>query len=343
MKDNHKGLIGTLFDLFNKLFYFTPILLSNRRFRRTVLLPLYSKKAMGKHKKAVQKAVVYMALPETTFSGGLSDRLRGIVAIYSECKRWGLPFRIVFEPLHLEDYLAPNEYDWRIKDEDICWDAHDAYPCVILTYHNSSRNRWQLFVQHTLLRHFLRKAYRQIHVYSNMFCRDEEYAPLFHELFKPTAELQQLIDHHLEQLGGKRNYISLTFRFRQLLGDFKEGGDTLPEAERKPYIERSIATVKRLHGVHPQTKILVTADSHTFLDSLAAEQLPYVYIMPGRVVHIGFTYDASKTTYMKSFLDMYMLSFARTIYQATEDNLFDSTFPKRAALLGGTNYLNFKV
>lgn len=343
MKNNHKGLIGTLFDLFNKLFYFTPILLSNWRFRRTVLLPLYERKAMGMQQKEVRRAVVYMALPETTFSGGLSDRLRGIVAIYSECKLRELPFRIVFEPLHLEDYLQPNSYDWRIKDEDICWDAHDTYPCVILTYHNNSHNRWQLFVQHTLLRHFLRKPYHQIHVYSNMFCRDEEYAPLFHELFKPTADLQQLIGHHLGQLGGKGNYISLTFRFRQLLGDFKEGGDTLPETERKPFIERCIATVKRLHEEHPETKILVTADSHTFLDSLAFEQLPYVYIMPGRVVHIGFTYDANRATYMKSFLDMYMLSFASTVYQAIDDKLFDSTFPKRAAMLGQTNYMNFDV
>lgn len=336
------------YKLFNSIFYFTPILLANRRWRK-YLLRLYLQKFQKNHarslreEKPLPKAVVYMALPETTFSGGLSDRFRGIVAIYSECKRQGRPFRIVFEPLHLEDYLTPNDYDWRIKDEDICWDAHNAYPCVILTYHNNSRNRWQLFVQHMLLRHFLRKPYRQIHVYSNMFCRDEEYAPLFHELFKPTNDLQQLIDYHLERLGGKGNFISCTFRFRQLLGDFKEGGDTLPEAERQPYIERSIQIVERLHDMHLDKRILVTADSHTFLDTLATRALSYVYIMPGQVVHLGFTADASKATYMKSFLDMYMLSFAGTVYQATDNLLMRSTFPLRAALLGGVPYKEIKV
>jgi len=46
-----------------------------------------------------------MVQPETTFSGGLSDRLRGITSIYGECKRKNLPFKIVFEPLHLQDYF----------------------------------------------------------------------------------------------------------------------------------------------------------------------------------------------------------------------------------------------
>lgn len=279
-----------------------------------------------------------MVLPETTFSGGLSDRLRGIVAIYAECKRQGLPFRIVFEPLHLEDYLAPNKYDWKIKDEEICWDTTRTYPCVLLTYHPNTRNRYQHWVQSTILKSYIRKPYEQIHIYSNMICRDREYGPLFHELFKPTKELQQQIDYHLDKLGGKQSYISCTFRFRQLLGDFKEGGDTLPPDQREPYIERCINTVKALHGQCPGKKILVTADSSTFLTKLGSRAIPYVYIMPGRVVHIGFTYDASHATYLKSFLDMYMLSLADTVYLVRDKLMYHSGFPYRSALLGGAKY-----
>lgn len=338
-----RQLADFLYRLFNSLFYFTPILLANYRWRHKFLIPFYKGKGGGGRSDKHERAVVFMALNETTFSGGLSDRLRGIVSVYAECKRQGRPFRIVFEPLHLEDYLVPNEYDWRIWEDEIDWDLAKSYPCVLLTYHNDPHNRWQHFVQSSVLRSYFRKHCHQLHVFTNMIPSDEEYRTLFHELFRPTDDLQQLIGYHLEKLGGKKNYISCTFRFRQLLGDFKEGGDTLPAEQREAYIERCIETVKELHKQYGDKNILVTADSSTFLSELKEKSLPYVYVMPGKVVHLGFTADASKTVYMKSFLDMYMLSFSGTVYQATDKLLMRSTFPQRSALLGGTPYREIKV
>lgn len=217
-----RQLADFLYRLFNSLFYFTPILLANYRWRHKFLIPFYKGKGGGGRSDKHERAVVFMALNETTFSGGLSDRLRGIVSVYAECKRQGRPFRIVFEPLHLEDYLAPNEYDWRIWEDEIDWDLAKSYPCVLLTYHNDPHNSWQHFVQSSVLRSYFRKHCHQLHVFTNMIPSDEEYQTLFHELFRPTDDLQQLIGYHLEKLGGKGNYISCTFRFRQLLGDFKE-------------------------------------------------------------------------------------------------------------------------
>lgn len=338
-----RQLADFLYRLFNSLFYFTPILLANYRWRHKFLIPFYKGKGGGGRSDKHERAVVFMALNETTFSGGLSDRIRGIVSVYAECKRQGRPFRIVFEPLHLEDYLAPNEYDWRIGEDEIDWDLAKSYPCVLLTYHNDPHNRWQHFVQSSVLRSYFRKHCHQLHVFTNMIPSDEEYQTLFHELFRPTDDLQQLIGYHLEKLGGKGNYISCTFRFRQLLGDFKEGGDTLPAEQREAYIERCIETVKELHKQYGDKNILVTADSSTFLSELKEKSLPYVYVMPGKVVHLGFTADASKTVYMKSFLDMYMLSFSGTVYQATDKLLMRSTFPQRSALLGGAPYREIKV
>ena len=333
-----RQLADFLYRLFNSLFYFTPILLANYRWRHKFLIPFYKGKGGGGRSDKHERAVVFMALNETTFSGGLSDRLRGIVSVYAECKRQGRPFRIVFEPLHLEDYLAPNEYDWRIWEDEIDWDLAKSYPCVLLTYHNDSHNRWQHFVQSSVLRSYFRKHCHQLHVFTNMIPSDEEYRTLFHELFRPTDDLQQLIGYHLEKLGGKGNYISCTFRFRQLLGDFKEGGATLPAAKRQPYIQQCVHTVEHLHKMHPEKRILVTADSHTFLDELMAASLPYVYVMPGKVVHLGFTSDASKAVYMKSFLDMYMISYADTVYLVRDKLMYHSGFPLRAALLNRAEY-----
>jgi hypothetical protein len=289
---------------------------------------------------AGDKTIIYMVQPETTFSGGLTDRLRGITSIYAECKRQGLPFKIVFEPLHLEDYLVPNLYDWRVASDEICWDSRQVYPCTILTYHHNLDNPLQQFAQRTLLRHYIRKPFQQIHVYSNMATAEENFGNLFHELFKPSEELQQQIDYHLQAIGGEDNYISMTFRFRQLLGDFKEGGETLTHERGLKLISRCILSVKRMHASNPMMKILVTADSTTFLNALVDddEVRDYVYVIPGKVVHIGFTFGAAKSTYMKSFVDFYMLSHAKRVILMRDPMMYHSGFPKRAAMLNGGDY-----
>ncbi|WP_455081033.1 hypothetical protein [Prevotella melaninogenica] len=282
-----------------------------------------------------------MVQPETTFSGGLSDRLRGITSIYAECKRQRLPFKIVFEPLHLQDYLVPNQYDWQLNTDEICWDIEKVYPCTLLTYHHNLRNCFQRFAQRMILRYYLKKHYKQIHIYSNMAIADKEFSTLFKELFRPSERLQDQIDYHLSQLGGAKKYISLTFRFRQLLGDFKEGGEVLPESEREAYVLRCIKGIEELHAEFPSERLLVTSDSKMFLDRLS--YLDYVYVIPGNVVHMGFTFDASQDVYMKSFVDYYMLSNAKKVFQMTDKLLFRSGFPKRAAMLNGAKYVEISL
>ena len=246
-----------------------------------------------------------------------------------------MEFKIHFETPNLIDYLEPNEYNWYIKDEDVCYDTKRVYPCTVLTY-RSLDDKKEPEVQRSVLRWFLKKDYEQIHVYTNMRSGDNEYGKLFHELFKPCKELQEQIDYHVAKLGGEKQYDAMVFRFRQLLGDFKEGGEILPEAEREPYIMRCIAVVERMHQETPKRKILVTSDSTTFLQRVSTQ--PYVYIIPGKVAHVGFTYDASKKTYMKSFVDYYVLSFAKTVTLVRDKKMYHSGFALRAAMLNGAEY-----
>ena len=335
-------MIEKIFNLFLPSLYFTPILRHNFTCRRNLLLPLYnSKNVKDCSMNDGCKTIVYMVQSETTFSGGLSDRLRGIISIYAECKRQRLPFKIVFEPLHLQDYLVPNQYDWQLNTDEICWDIEKVYPCTLLTYHHNLRNCFQRFAQRMILRYYLKKHYKQIHIYSNMAIADKEFSTLFKELFRPSERLQNQIDYHLSQLGGAKKYISLTFRFRQLLGDFKEGGEVLPESEREAYVLRCIKGIEELHAEFPSERLLVTSDSKMFLDRLS--YLDYVYVIPGNVVHMGFTFDASQDVYMKSFVDYYMLSNAKTVFQMTDKLLFRSGFPKRAAMLNGAKYVEISL
>ena len=318
------------------LYYFLLILRHNIVCRKRLLIPLYKNKVIDNRYEHDENVIIYMVQPETTFSGGLSDRLRGITSIYGECKRKNLPFKIVFEPLHLQDYLVPNQYDWQIEAKNICWDLKKVYPCTLLTYNNNLENSAQINAQKKILQYYLNKSYKQIHIYSNMAIADNDFSVLFNELFRPSERLQNQIDYHLNKLGGEKKYISLTFRFRQLLGDFKEGGYILPESEREAYILKCIKGVVELHLRYPTERILVTSDSKMFLDRLC--HLEYVYVILGKVVHMGFTFDASQDTYIKSFIDYFMLSNAKKVFQMTDKLLFRSGFPKRAAMLTNAPY-----
>ena len=52
--------------------------------------------------------------------GGMFDRLKGLVSIYSVAKSQGKPFRILFTyPFRLETYLEPRDYDWRLREGEL--------------------------------------------------------------------------------------------------------------------------------------------------------------------------------------------------------------------------------
>lgn len=319
--------------------YFTPVLLHNRNARKTQLLPLYEKlnKQHPFQNRETDKMVVFVVTADTTFNMGLADRLRGVTSVYKICKEKGVRFKLFFKVPNLIDYLEPNQYDWVIGDDEMCYDHHISYPCTILTYHSNLNDRMQSFSQRKILEYYIRKPYQQIHVHTNMIASEKEYGSLFKELFKPTMLLQEQIDKHLAELGGENTYFAMVYRFRRLLGDLKDGGEILPEEQREPYLQQAIKCVEKEHEKRPGERILVTSDSKTFISRIS--QLPYVYTLPGEVVHMGVTTDADKMTYLKSFLDYYMLSYAHTVISVRDPKMYHSGFAYRAAKLNEAQYL----
>ena len=331
-------LSRVLYDTFVRCTYFTPILWHNFSTRRNKLLPLYAEKLRNHPFAKINngKEVVFIVTAETTFNMGLADRLRGVTSVYKVCKEMGLPFKIYFKIPNLIDYLEPNEYDWRIAENEISYDTKKVYPCTVLTFHANLNDKLQSFAQKSILKHFIRKNYQQIHVHTNMVASEREYGELFKELFKPTPLLQEQLDYHLPQLGGENSFFAMVYRFRRLLGDLKDGGEILLEREREDYLQQAIRCVEREHEKRPNEKILVTSDSKTFISRI--QVLPYVYTLPGEVVHMGVTTDADKVTYLKSFLDYYMLSFANTVISVRDKKMYHSGFALRAAMLGNAEY-----
>lgn len=312
----------------NNLFYREYRL--KRKVRR-YLAPYYSEQApVASNEK---KVIVFMADGRKKH-GGLADRLRGIISTYKYCLEHQVDFRIHFtEPFVLEELLVPSEYDWRINSDEISYNSLDSLPVYIDSscYPEADRQ-----YQRELAEKLLKKDYKQIHVYTNMYYADDEFGTLFNRLFKPAPALQVWIDENLAKLGN--NYISLSFRFQNLFGDFADGDNVYSPREQRILLDKCIAKIISLHEMHPEiNKILVTADSESFLKKIS--ELDFVFLLPGKIGHMDHHIEQDISVHMKTFLDFFILSHSQKIYLLVTGKMYRSGFAKRAAKLQGVPFI----
>lgn len=277
----------------------------------------------------VARSVIFM-VDGKTVHGGLGDRLKGICTVYELCKRNNVTFKINFTyPFDLSKYLIPNLYDWTLNETSICYNSRLSKP-IFLNTHQLLRCYHKLYFKFSLI------CCQQLHVYGNTDLFMNNFHNNFHELFKPSKKLQNSIIQIQKQINS--SYDSVVFRFQQLLGDFKERNyKILDDIQKEELIKKCRSLIEKLHSEQTENKkILVTSDSVTFLHSVMS--LDYVYVIPGKVVHMDYTSDADYDTYEKSFLDLMVLSKSTTIYLAYTDDMYKSGFAKVAALIGNCKY-----
>lgn len=282
--------------------------------------------------KSEKTTVIYMA-NGFTWHGGLADRLKGIISLFCWCHDNNRPFKINFcHPFRLQDYLIPNQYDWLIGDDEISYNLQEArvLQCLlepVLAVPEVQSKMQQL--QESWMNDNLQLRNKQLHVYTNMRCGNHRFAELFPILFKPAPRLQQLIEYHLERIGG--TYISISFRFTTLLGDFNDcTGPALPEQERQPLIDKCLKAISDISSIAPRhDRVLLTADSCTFLRQAA--KLPNVYVIPGKVGHID--YENNDDVNMKTFLDFLLISKAEAVYLGKSGKMYKSAFAQTASMV----------
>ena len=151
---------------------------------------------------------------------------------------------------------------------------------------------------------------------------------LFEELFRPSFYFMEQINKY----SPSDKYISASFRFMQLLGDFKDiRGETLNELDQEKLMEKCLQKLKELHEVNSNYKILVTADSEKFIKYVSSES--YVYTIPGPISHIGHHQAKSQIDLdVKTFLDFYFIGKAEKVYMLHSGKMYRSNFARSAAL-----------
>lgn len=295
------------------------------------LSPYYAQKKEASSAEASFVATIFDGKIQV---GGLADRLRGILSTYYICKKTGRPFKLHFvSPFNLELFLVPNQYDWRCKEHELCFDKHFTSVLPLFTtrdglYQSKKQEQW--------LYNHISRTDRQCHVYTNaLFSYEYDYKQLFFELFKPSDALQQTLDHYRDILGA--SYISISCRFLDLLDDFNETqaiNASLTDVEKRALIERVLYEIDKLHLQYPNRTILCNSDSITFLNEAA--KMDYTYVVPGEITHLeGMVKRDDYQLYEKTFVDFFLIAKASHIYLLKTGLMYDSGFPYAASKLYG--------
>lgn len=277
-----------------------------------------------KGNRNTRKEVCICQIDGKMLHGGLTDRLKSAISLYAFCKSTNFKYELNFiSPFKLQDYLAPNLYDWIPEQQPS--DSKKVNLMLLLGEQKANR-----------LFHYNGKS--ELHFYSYMdiierinkkYRANYNYGELFNELFKPTESLQTHLDKAHEIIDGP--YISVVFRFQNLLGDFKEYDfSPLDEDLKLLLINRCIKGLEELAINNPNHKILITSDSQLFL-SKVREIMPQIYSFPGNIVHMDTTMDAKPDVYMKSFFDMFLIAGSEHVYCMGTDIMYPSAFPEYAA------------
>lgn len=279
-------------------------------------------------------ACVISCLDSNFDSTGFADRLRGMISCFAYSKAIGAPFRIEHSsPFMLSDYLTPNHYNWLLGENEKSYNLFYANPVVIMQRRVGQRSR-RLF-------HLSKK--RQHHIYTNtdyvkeinLRYKTEYLFPcLFQELFRPSLLLESILKTHRDCLRSLGGYVSVSFRFVQLMGDFIDvRGETLSKEEQLDLLSRSIKVIRQLYCKEQKT-VLVTSDSSSFISEVS--KISYVYVIPGRIGHIGFSAENEITE--KMFMDFILISEADHVYMARSGKMYRSNFARTAAMTRNVLY-----
>lgn len=261
--------------------------------------------------------------------GGLFDRLKGAISIFAISKVQKKKFSIFFvNPFWLEEYLAPNQYDWRIDNGEMIYSYPSSRPIIA---YSEFKNPWRLFKSYQGQTHFY-FGNDILECINRKFGTSFEWTALYHELFKPSDYLMKHVDEVKAEIGAQ--YFAIHLRFMNLLGDKVESQkDTkLSEEERKELMNSCVSKIEELCS-SIKLRAVIFSDSMVFLQEVN-KKLPEVYVVSGNVRHIGTAGKSTGDENLKLFTDMYLMVDAQKVYSIVGKELYSSAFPEYSAKIG---------
>ncbi len=284
------------------------------------------------HEKSKEAKLVFMADGKFPH-GGMFDRLKGLISVYAASKVLNRPFKIFFcSPFSLRKYLEPNQYDWTIGGEELCYHYPSARPVFM---YGEIENPRRIVKDRKCETHFY-YGYDSLDYINSHFNVHFEWGSLYQELFRPTQYLQYFIDKYKAEIG--MEYVVVHFRFLNLLGDKIEFdiNPTLTGGGKQSLMEKALCEVKNVIKENPSKRIMLACDSNYFA-SYVKKRIPKIYTVPGEIKHVG-TSKTSDEANVKMFIDYYLIAGAEKVYNFVGPGMWKSAFPEYAAKIGCSRF-----
>lgn len=298
--------------------------------KRVILILYYGRKISF---RAPEKRQVILCFDGNFAHGGLVDRIKGIISFYEAAKLTGRDFKIYFkDPFSLEDFLVPNQLDWRIEKIEYnpfsstvlyLMDRFDVNPLELIK--NSSADRFFVYANVDLL--------GKIHPEKSTGELQSLWRENYRTLFTPSALLQ-------EELLKMPNANTVVFhsRFTSLMGDFEDTSKKSISPEKKQQLlEALLEKITSYAQRHLEKDVYVLSDSTIFLNYI--KQNTGFKTLDGTPKHIDIRKnDANWDSHLKTFADFYFMVNARAVYLLKLDRMYNSGFSKYAAIVGDNDF-----
>lgn len=282
---------------------------------------------------AKSRLVVYMS--EGTEFAGLADRLRTIVSAYIIASENNRNLYIYHDKgFILQKYLLPNEIDWSITPDEICWGLNHVsflWFCRKLPQLRHPEKEYHAYALFHYLIPTLRPELQSKYNFSH----------IFNALFRPSPHLSQLVEHAMSSIGLRENqFIAVHLRFLSFLEPVEEHDTTAtgsPEDQQK-VLKAVSAAIEHIYHQSGDQCILLCSDSNRFLQ---APHPDYVKILPGEVGHI-IKNNGNDAKTDKAFTDLFVMSKASCLYRITGKHIYTGGFARTAADIGGKQLIDLR-
>ena len=282
-----------------------------------------------------EKIVNVIMFDGRTNHGGLVDRLKGIITSYEASKFFPKSkFKIFHKsPFDLTNYLLPNDVNWEMDESELNF----SYPRSKIIY-NMDYYNYQFFLDDYRAKN--NRIHGQNHIYTNLDytnhikIRNNEisWKDSFFELFKYSDYLNEILSKY-----DTSECIGIHARFGSLLGDFKDTG--LSYTGTKDEIESEIVESKEIINKiifnYPNHNVFLFSDSNKFIMDCKSS-IKGINTTEGISVHTD-TMDI-KQNHDKTFLDFFLLTKCKAVFQLKSKKMYQSQFSKYASIIGSSQF-----
>tara|TARA_B100000029_G_scaffold482979_1_gene533695 strand:+ start:168 stop:1130 length:963 start_codon:yes stop_codon:yes gene_type:complete len=283
-----------------------------------------------------KKLLIYYCC-DFSLSGGLTDRLKGIISAYQISNITKRNFQIICnKPFSMINVLHENKIKWHTNQKELqkknLWMAKH-YNLIDLT-------------NKTLIKKSIQKISNDK---SNIIALkiNQDYSTILNQYSQNSLEWNEYFDHlfHLSPFtkesissySKKYNWnqvIGIHCRFINLLGDNIEHGKVLSKNKQIKIIQKIISNLEKILIKNINHKILVCSDSNHFLSVIKENpQLQKnIIVIEGTPKHSEKN-DIDSMDLKKIIQDFFILGECKEINSIIFDGMYPSAFPKYAAKL----------